>query len=275
MNYYCLIAGLPDISPDDNHPPFGIVPFREEVYPQLSHNDRLPIDLFYRKFDNLNLLRYLKNKDAPFDSRGMLDKEELEACLRLAGESDRPDNPYFPPYYHDFVEAYRQQGSDETAHWENRLAESYYRQAMNCNNGVVSRWFAFNLNLNNVLSAHATRKYGMETDAVGDNEVAQAVRTSAQRDMGLTGVLDELDDWLRIADESDCFEREKKIDLLKWKWLDEATFFKYFSIESIFAWLVKLDIIERWSMLDAAEGGKIFRELTEKLKNDAVNKNVK
>jgi hypothetical protein len=275
MNYYCLIAGLPDISPDDNHPPFGIVAFREEVYPQLSPNDRLPIDLFYRKFDNLNLLRYLKDKEAPFDSRGILDKDELDECLRLAGESDTPDNKYFPPYYYDFVEEYRQKGQYDSAYWENRLAELYYRQAMNSSNGMASRWFEFNLNLNNVLSVHAARKYGMETDVVGDNETSQSVRTSTQRDMGLSGVLDESDHWLRIADEPDWFEREKKIDLLKWKWLDEATFFQYFSIERIFAYLLKLDIIERWSMLDTAEGGKIFRELVEKLKNEAVSKNVK
>jgi hypothetical protein len=275
MDYYCLIAGLPDFRPDDNRPPFGVVAFKEEVYPQLSANDRLPIDLFYQQFDNRNLLLYLKDKDAPFDIRGNLGKDELEECLRLAGESDTPRNKYFPPYYHDFVEEYQEKAQQhDPVYWENRLAERYCRQAMNCSNGMVSEWFRFNLNLNNVLSAHAARKYGMETNVVGDNEVAQSIRTSAQRDMGLTGVLDDLENWLRIADEPDCLEREKKIDLLKWKWLDENTFFKYFSIEKVFAWLLKLDIIERWSMLDATKGREIFRGLIEKMKNDVMNKNA-
>ena len=67
------------------------------------------------------------------------------------------------------------------------------------------------------------------------------------------------------------FERERNIDLLKWHWLDEQTFFNYFGIERVFAYLVKLEIIERWIALDPAEGGKIFRELIDGLKKTVVN----
>ncbi len=52
--------------------------------------------------------------------------------------------------------------------------------------------------------------------------------------------------------------REKKVDLLKWEWLEEHTFFKPFDIESVFAYLLKLEMIERWVMLDKATGEKDF-----------------
>ena len=67
------------------------------------------------------------------------------------------------------------------------------------------------------------------------------------------------------------FYREKKIDLLKWKWLDDNTFFKTFDIESVFAYLLKLEMIERWVTLDKARGEKTFRELVGAMKMGSEN----
>jgi hypothetical protein len=165
-----------------------------------------------------------------------------------------------------------QQTDTPVSKWENRLTELYYTWAMNCNNKLISKWFNFNLNLNNILIAYTCKKYQMEVEPVGDNEVAESIKKSSQRDFGLSGTLEEFDLFQRLAEEQDWYEREKKIDLLKWQWLDEQTFFNYFSIERVFAYLIKLEIIERWSSLDPVNGKKIFRELIDKLKGDVVKR---
>jgi hypothetical protein len=167
-----------------------------------------------------------------------------------------------------------QQTDTDAAKWENRLTELYYQWAMKCGNKFISDWFEFNLNLNNILAAYTSRKYKMDIEVVGDNEVANSIKTSNQRDFGLTGNLEGFDIIQRLADEPDLFEREKKIDLLKWQWLDEQTFFKYFSIERVFAYLIKLEIIERWVTLDPVEGGKLFRKLIASLKDGVVNRDI-
>ena len=273
MNYYCLIAGLPDIEIEDNKLSFTISGFKEELRPQLSAEDMQLIDLFFTKFDNHNLLHFLRNKDAIFDERGNIAKEELEEGLKLIAEDDNPKNKYIPPYFKVFLEEYNnmQQVDTEKSVLENRLTELYYQWAMQCGNKFITRWFEFNLNLNNILVACTSRKYQMDLEVVGDNEVAESIKTSSQRDFGLTGIIDDFDAFQHLADEPDLFEREKKIDLLKWQWLDEQTFFKYFSIERVFAYLVKLEIIERWISLDPTEGEKIFRELINSLKDNVVN----
>ena len=43
-------------------------------------------------------------------------------------------------------------------------------------------------------------------------------------------------------------------------------FFDYFTIERIFAFLLKLEMIERWGMLDKATGEKTFREIVGAMK---------
>lgn len=273
MNYYCLIAGLPEIELEDNKLAFSIADFKEEVRPQLSADDARLLDLFYTKFDNQNLLRYLKDKETRFDEQGNLAKDELEECLQLIAEDDDPKNVNFPPYFKAFVEEYKdvQHIDTETAQWENRLTELYYQWAIKCGNKLIARWFEFNLNLNNILAAYTSRKYQMDVEVVGNNEVAESIKTSGQRDFGLTGTVDDLETFQRLAEEPDLFEREKKIDLLKWQWLDEQTFFKYFSIERVFAYLVKLEIIERWVSLDPVEGAKVFRSLIDTLKDNVVS----
>ncbi|MDR2971253.1 MAG: DUF2764 domain-containing protein [Bacteroidales bacterium] len=274
MNYYCLIAGLPDIEIEDHKLVFSVADFKEEVRPQLSNEDAKLFDLFFIKFDNKNLLRYLKNKEAIFDEHGNLSKEELENCLQLLKEDSKTISPFFPSYFETFVLEYKeaQQTDMNTAFWEDRLTELYYQWAINCGNKLISCWFEFNLNLNNILAAYACRKYQKEAEPVGDNEVAESIKKSSQRDFGLTGTLDYLDVLQRLSEESDLFEREKKIDLLKWQWLDEQTFFNYFSIEKVFAYLVKLEIIERWASLDPIEGEKLFRILIGNLKENAMKR---
>jgi len=268
MNYYYLIAGLPNIEFEDRKLTLSLAHFKEEVRPQLSSNDAKLFDLFYMKFDNQNLLRYLNHKETLFDERGNVSKEELEDWLPLIHENQKINHPLFPFYFQTFVLEFKeaQQSTTHIVQWEDRLTELYYQWAMRCDNKLVSFWFEFNLNLNNIIAAYSCRKFQMEVNPVGNNEVAESIKISNQRDFGLAGTLEDLHEWQHIADIHDLFERERKIDLLKWHWLDEHTFFNFFSIEKLFAFLVKLEIMERWTTLDPIEGEKIFRRLIEELK---------
>ena len=60
-NYYCLVAGLPDLSLEDGKLNYTVANFKSEIYSELSEKDRKLIDLFYLKFDNANLLKLLKS----------------------------------------------------------------------------------------------------------------------------------------------------------------------------------------------------------------------
>ena len=141
---------------------------------------------------------------------------------------------------------------------------------MKCGNKFVSEWFELNLNVNNILAAMAARKYKMDVTkvSVGTNMVAEALRNSNARDFGLADDLEYFEQLTRINDTVDLVEREKKIDLLKWNWMDDNTFFNYFTIERIFVFLMKLEMIERWVSLDKEKGNEMFRKLIDQLKDE-------
>ena len=98
------------------------------------------------------------------------------------------------------------------------------------------------------------------------NEIAETIRNSSAKDFGIASIFPYLDEAMRIAEESNLLERERKTDLLKWSWIDENTIYKYFSIENIFAYLLQTEIIERWMNLNQEFGKKVFKEFIDKLR---------
>lgn len=267
--YYCLVAGLPDISLDDGKLSYSVSDFKAELYPDLSAQDRKLIDLFYLKFDNMAILKLLKNKDTVIEDKGNFSAEELLQLIEAVREGDTPDKKY-PSYLVNFVSQYLQLSQDELYRADDLLAALYYSYGMSFNNAFIASWFEFNLNLNNILAALAARKYKMEVSSVivGATSICEQLRTSNARDFGLNETLEYFEALQRIADIEELVEREKKVDMLKWKWLEDESFFHYFTIERIFVFLMQLEMIERWISLDKEKGNELFRKMIQDLKNE-------
>ena len=160
--------------------------------------------------------------------------------------------------------------AESTVLHEDHLATLYYEYAMKCGNKFVAAWFEFNLNINNILVAFTSRKFKWDiaSNIVGNTEVCEALRTSSARDFGLSGEVDVFESLVKISEITELVEREKKLDALRWNWMEDAIFFDYFTVERIFAFLLKLEMIERWISLDKERGNQLFRSIIESLKND-------
>ncbi|RHL08945.1 MULTISPECIES: DUF2764 domain-containing protein [Bacteroides] len=268
--YYYLVAGLPELTLEDSKLSYTVADFKAELYPELSDEDRRLIDLFYLKFDNANVLKLLKDKDAAIDPRGNYSAEELAEFISSLKEGDEIADAVFPSYLSTFISEYFNVAAEDDFLHEDRLAALYYEYAMKCKNKFVSSWFAFNLTMNNILVALTARKFKMEIAPliVGDTEVCEALRTSGARDFGLTGEVDFLDQLVKISETEELVEREKKIDQLRWNWMEEATFFNYFTVERLFVFLLQLEMIERWISLDKEKGNQLFRSIIATLKDE-------
>ena len=269
-NYYCLVTGLPELSLEDGKLSYTVANFKTEIYPELSKGDKKLVDLFYLKFDNANLLTLLKDKEASVDtSLGNYSADELLSVIASIKEETAPDKK-FPAYFYEFAELYLNTPDDERWGLEDKLHGFYYSHAMKSGNPFVSAWFELNLDVNNILAAMTARKYKMDVAKVpvGENLVTEALRNSNARDFGLADDLEYFEQLVRINDTVDLVEREKKIDLLKWNWMEDNTFFNYFTVEKIFVFLMKLEMIERWVSLDKEKGNELFRQLIDQLKDE-------
>ena len=268
--YYYLVAGLPELTLEDSKLSYTVADFKSELYSALSEEDRMLIDLFYLQFDNANVLKLLKDKDAAIDPRGNYSAEELAEYISLLKEGGEVSERMFPSYLSTFISEYFNISVEDDFLHEDRLAALYYAYAMKCKNKFVSAWFSFNLVINNVLVALTARKFKVDVAPliVGDTEVCEALRTSGARDFGLSGEVEWLDILVKISETEELVEREKNIDLLRWYWLEEATFFNYFTVERLFVFLLQLEMIERWISLDKEKGSQLFRSIIATLKDE-------
>ena len=277
--YYCLIAGLPSLSPDDSKLTYSVSNFKSELEPLLSERDGQFLRWFYLKFDNRNVMSFLKKMpDDHFDERGVFAEEDIKALYESLKEDDKiPKNSSFPVYFTEFFRSYltglENEESIDFYVLEDRLSALYYAEAMKCGNDFLASWFEMNLNMGNLLSVLNCRKYGLNKEQfiVGDNEIAGLLRQSGARDFQFDDSSEYMTELLQIADEKEPMIREKRLDLLRWKWLDEQTFFKVFDIESVISYMLRLEMIERWVALDKMRGEKTFRRLVSDMKKESAD----
>ena len=93
--YYYLVAGLPELTLEDSKLSYTVADFKTELYPALSEDDKKLIDLFYLKFDNANVLKLLKDKDAAIDPRGNYSSEELVEYISQLKDGDEVSDSVF------------------------------------------------------------------------------------------------------------------------------------------------------------------------------------
>lgn len=157
----------------------------------------------------------------------------------------------------------------------NRLSEEDLRTQLLYEYGkqnkcrFVRKWFAYNQDLNNVMVATICRKHGFDVSKaiIGHNEVAEILRKNLpQKDFGLAGVMDNLPEIMAVVEVENLREREKRLDAIRFIWLEDTTRFNVFSIENVFAYYLEALMLHRWSILTVEQGEKIFRELVADMK---------
>lgn len=241
MLYHCLLVGLQDLSLDTKQ---RLTPeqLETEIRENLTKSDLEAFDLLCMK---------------PTDERITELLEAAREGVSYSSVSGAATSPTLGEESNFLRE-------------EDLRAQLMYQEGMKSKNAFVRDWFAFNLNLNNILAAVICRKHGFDIrkNIVGEGEVQDALRTSNQKDFGLSATLPEIDDILRLSEVEDLYEREKKTDALRWAWLEDKTLFRYYEAENVFAYWLEAQMLYRWDILNKETGEQIFRDLLKDMKRD-------
>ena len=140
----------------------------------------------------------------------------------------------------------------EKGYVEENLTEDFYRSALSHKNGFLREWFRFDLNVRNAKVAYLNAALG---------------RKPSQDVMPVDGgTFEEAAELDRILKQGDILSRERGIDDIAWKKVDELTVFHYFDMTVILGFIVKLKIIDRWMKLDEATGREMFRRLVDEVR---------
>lgn len=264
-DYYCLVAGLPDIMIEDTKLLLTQQRFRTELKDELHQDDFALVNCLFLPIDNANLLNLLLKNDRPFNPDGQFSHDELEEEIK--------ETQNLPDYLIHFIDAYK---NDQPVYprlsLENQLTALNYQAMEQIPNEFLRDWFGFELNLRNCLVGLTCRKFNLssETELIGDNHVVESIRRSNLADFGLSKDFTYIDTITHWFDNDELIEREKGIDILRWDYLDQQVFFHYFSIERILSFMIKLGILERWLRLDRELGMKLFNKIIKELESRFV-----
>ena len=263
--YYCLIAGLPDIILDDKKIRENSTEFKTELKNQLTKTDFNLAELLYLDIDNKNLLSLLTKENNKFIKNGKYTEEEFQKQIKEPTDIIN----YFKQFIIDYNNSIFADKNIELI--ENELQTLYYKHALSIKNDFLTKWILFNVNVKNILTAHNCHKYGykIENHLINIKENTEIYNNLLKQKPKLEFLSEEVmfaDKILQIAEsDKNITEKEKEIDNLRWKFLDENTFFYYFTIERVISYIIKLNIVERWLKLDNKTGKKLLEKIIKEL----------
>jgi hypothetical protein len=252
QQYFYLIAGLPGLALTDTHLPSTAKSFLGDIKGKIRGLDFELLRWLYYARDNRNLLSILFNKSSVLHYEGCYSLQELKKGIE--------GNLLLPGYVNDFISLFKENTNHYAeAEWETKLTERYFKEAMKTGNKFLNQWMEFELNLKNLLLLMSNRKQPLPfSEIIMDvNETAALMKENPAADFTTQPSIDFMNQVVKIIETENLIEREKKIDALRWKKLEEMTFFNYFTVEAILSFIIKLMIIERWVILKQ-ETGKDF-----------------
>ena len=264
-NYYCLVAGLPDLLFNENKMGFSSLTFRNELKDQLGQTDYDLVKTIFLPFDNKNLLNLLFNQNKPFHPTGNYSEKFLKTQVIQPNE--------IPDYMIRYIKWVNNQDSPKfSLNNENKLYELFYKYALQVKNEFLSKWFTFNLNLKNLITAMNCNRYNYDIKSqIIESEKQSSINTLLLNNRLNHDLFEEelpfAEQIFRIANsDSSMIEKEKSIDKIRWDYLDEEIFFHFFTIEKIISFVVKLIIAERWMKMDKKTGKELLNRLIHELK---------
>jgi hypothetical protein len=279
--YYCLVAGLPDLVLDRDVKSFDLKALREHIFERTSEDDHNYIRELFLEYDFMNFLRLLRQREDLFVDKGFYSLDFLKERLELFKE--RPELlEEIPEKLIDIVRKFRLghefgDTSDDYLDMASFTQLRFYQRVESSKNRFIRSWFQFDHLLRNIQSAWMCRKLSksVQKQLVGQAEEVEYFVKNNLPDFGLRHEIPLGEQIFNLFDESEqlnILEREFRFDQIRWQIADELTIFNYFDIDKVLAFLAKADILDRWLRLDKERGAVLFDGFVKKL---VEQKNVK
>ena len=142
------------------------------------------------------------------------------------------------------------------------LAEGCISMAHDSGNQFLRKWMKFDTDLQNIFTFVNSKSLNIDPadHLVGDDpfreELLELYRSG--KDFSISFESDYASSVFKIIVENEFLERERRIDLLKWDFIDTVNFFEFFTIDMILGYLIKYSIVLRWARLDPERGRELL-----------------
>lgn len=289
---------MPDISFNEKKDYRELAYLFNEVIDSLSDEDRLAVRYIRYPIDNSNLMILLEGESNPeekFQPWGNYTLDELKYEIK-SRDTIPAYMSRFIEYYHkllvefsgtSYIDLLNEYFMKEIFLLNDHKANSFFnydQPGFDCH--FIKRWFVFDRDFKNVLTAIECMKHDEPVERresvrvdqrpgqrlSGDYEVSDLLLKSKSYDFSLSGTFSWMTKVLNLNSKN-IYDYEKEIILMKLEMLDELAGDENFSLSTLLAYLIKLQLLIRWSSLDETAGKKFIDHISQKVKNYAYENN--
>jgi len=271
--YQYLIAGLPDLSLHDEKEWISVPDFREMLKKGLDSDDYEQVKLVFLRYDNENLVNYLE--------KGKIN-ERLAANYRLEDFRNQeesfssiiPEDDILPLYMVEVMKEF-QGGKDNfnSLTYSHLIAQKYYQYIQENAGEFLRQYTTLEYDLANLLTYIESRNHAMDPEQflTGSSSLTNHLREDVSRAMTKPPDFDLFTEIICYAELPAVAEKEMKYDELRWRMIDEMTFFEEFTIDRVLGYLFKMLIINRWTQLKHDQGEEKLRRIIRGAREFAIS----
>ncbi|MFI3321512.1 MAG: DUF2764 family protein [Rikenellaceae bacterium] len=284
-NYHYIVSSLIDYSIENDAKGFDTEALCLELQGLLSTSDWKKLSDLWWFFDLRNILDIRSGRKGVYSPLSNLTQSEVEIISKYydadsTEEIELEQLPVLPKEISKLLLAYK----DDSFASENnintfepidsKIWAAYYKMATSSKSKFIATWSQFDLDVRNISAAFTARvkKRNIQEVLIGENEVVKLILSNESvQDFGLKNEFAATDELFQILSEKDMLLKERNLDKLRIKIIDELVAFDYFNMETILAYMVKISLLNRWSMLSSERGDEVLTSLTSKLTaNDII-----
>lgn len=277
--YYYFVSGLADLLFDSGGNLPDMAEFRLELKNNLHPDDYHLSSILFLPYDNRNLISFLEGNEDHWEELGNYTRDTFEEYVRFL-EPVIQENDNLPDYMVKVIsENSRSEEGLDVMKVRKLLYEGYVKMAFDSGNRFLKEWVVFETDLKNIFSFLNAKSLDIDPEPhmIGDNsfteELLELFRSG--KDFSMSFESEYASAIFKIAMENEFIEREKRIDLFRWNYIDSITFFEYFSIDMILGYLIKYSIVRRWLGMDPETGRNMLQYFIKDTESRIISGTVK
>lgn len=263
-NYYYIISGLPDIKLESKNK-LSVTSISTEIMEHIHIDDKKQYELLMLSKDHDMFIRAINDK---------LENEESGVVLNAKSLKEEVNDPVnLPAYLKDFIETYKESKSQLDPIEKMRILEvGYYDYVMDNGHPFVKWYIDFKATLKNIViwKNNMQDQDMIQAHIVPVNSISKELLNKSFKEGDLLAHLDWYSQFNQALSKLSLMEKEKFIDQFIWEQINQKNQFEYFSSQVLFAYLIKLQMADRWFKLDATIGEQMLAQIIDESKSQIL-----
>lgn len=261
--YYGLVSGLQPLVVGKTQD-FDLLMGKNNLSVLLEPTDLFQFLLLFYPFDNQNLIHF-HTPDNHYLPYANIPSLELQDSLKNGYSDDLYLESYLNQYGYE-------PGETSAFDLEKNLTQHYYTFIQLYGIDFLKEWVKFEITLKNLSAIYTQRILKLSKVSLLEGGFFESSEMTRINPSDLDKEFPFLKKSFESLEISNPIERKKRVDEIKWDYLDQLTFFNFFGIEKVLAYGIKMKDLQEWKQLDPLVGKELFERFLSEIDNELESK---